>query len=75
MLDGYPRLVDDFVAYAARNGVKPNYRQIEVSRPILSAQLRALIGRNTVLDYTGFYAEIYLIDNVLLKAIETLTTK
>jgi carboxyl-terminal processing protease len=75
MLAGYPQLVDDFVAYAARNGVKPNYRQIAVSRPILSAQLRALIGRNTALDYTGFYAEIYPIDNVMQKAVEILDEK
>jgi carboxyl-terminal processing protease len=75
MLDGYPRLVDDFVAYATRNGVKPNYKQIATSRSILSAQLRALIGRNTALDYTGFYAEIYVIDNVMLRAIETLEEK
>jgi carboxyl-terminal processing protease len=75
MLDGYPRLVDDFVAYAARNGVEPNYKQIATSRQILEAQLRALIGRNTALDYTGYYAEIYLIDNVMLKAIEILEDK
>jgi carboxyl-terminal processing protease len=73
MLDGYPHLVDDFVAYAARSGVKPDWGQIAISRPILAAQLRALVGRNTALDYTGFYAEIYVIDNVMLKAIETLT--
>ncbi len=70
MLDAEKNLVNDFVAYAARNGVKPNYRQIEISRPVIEAQLRALIGRNTALDYTGFYANIYTIDDALLKAIE-----
>jgi carboxyl-terminal processing protease len=72
MLDGYPRLVDDFVVYASRNGVKPDYKQIAISRPILEAQLRGLIGRNTALDYAGFYAEIYPIDNVMQKAVEIL---
>ena len=70
MLDADTNLVNDFVAYAARNGVKRNYRQIETSRPVIEAQLRALIGRNTSLDYTGFYANIYTIDNALMKAIE-----
>lgn len=72
MLDAEKNLVDDLVAFAARNGVKPNYKQIAISRPILKAQLRALIGRNTALDYTGFYANIYTIDNAILKAIEIL---
>lgn len=72
MFDADSGLFDDFVDFAARNGVKPNYRQIAISRPIIEAQLRALIGRNTSLDYTGFYAEIYPIDNALMKAIEVL---
>ncbi len=70
VLDADKRLVDDFVTFAARNGVAPNYRQIAISRPVIEAQLRAFIGRNTALDYTGFYANIYPIDNALLKAIE-----
>ncbi len=73
LLGRYPRLVDDFVAFAARNGVQPDYQQIRESRDILRAQLRAGIGRNTNLDYTGFYAEIYPIDTAILKAIEVLT--
>jgi carboxyl-terminal processing protease len=74
LLGHYPGLVDEFVAFAAKNGVRPdyNYKQIEISRAVLSAQLRAGIGRNTNLDYTGFYAEIYPIDTTLLKAIEVL---
>jgi carboxyl-terminal processing protease len=72
MLDADKRLVDDFTAFASRNGVKPNRRQIEISHAILEAQLRALIGRNTALDYTGFYANIYPIDGALLKAVELL---
>jgi carboxyl-terminal processing protease len=70
MLNRYPRLVDDFVAYAARNGVKPDSQQIATSRQIFDAQLRALIGRNTAMDYNGFYANIYVIDSNILKAIE-----
>jgi carboxyl-terminal processing protease len=70
MLDSYPHLVDDFVVYAAKNGVAPDIKQIAISRPILDAQLRALIGRNTMLDYDGYYANIYVIDSAILKAIE-----
>ncbi len=72
MLRKYPRLTDDFVAYAARNGVVPDYKQIAISRPVIEAQLRAYIGRNTALDYDGFYANIYVIDSTILKAIEVL---
>ncbi len=70
LLDADKSLVNNFVAYAARNGVRPNYRQIEISRPIIEAQLRAIIGRNTSLDYAGYYANIYTIDDALLKALE-----
>lgn len=72
MLGRYPRITDDFVAYAAKNGVTPDYKQIEVSKPVIDAQLRALIGRNTDLDYIGYYANIYVIDSAILKAIEVL---
>ncbi len=70
LLDGQPRLVDDFVRYAARNGVEPDYKQIAVSREIIEAQLRALIGRNTALDYNGYYSQIYPIDTTIEKALE-----
>jgi carboxyl-terminal processing protease len=70
MLDGAGDLVGQFVDYATRNGVEPNRAQIATSRKIIEAQLRALIGRNTALDYNGFYANIYVIDSTILKAIE-----
>jgi carboxyl-terminal processing protease len=70
MLDRAPDLVNEFVAYAARNGVAPHRGQIATSREIIEAQLRALIGRNTALDYNGFYANIYVIDSAILKALE-----
>ncbi len=70
MLDRAPDLVNEFTAYAARHGAQPNHAQIAVSREIIDAQLRALIGRNTALDYNGYYANIYVIDSALLKALE-----
>ncbi len=72
LLDNDTRLVEDFIAYAARQGVKPAYRDIAISRHLIEAQLRAYIGRNTVLEDDGFYKNIYPIDKVILKAIEVL---
>lgn len=72
LLDSDKHLVEDFISYAARQGVQPNYRDIAVSRRLIEAQLRAYIGRNTVLEDDGFYKNIYPIDTVILKAIEVL---
>ncbi len=66
------RLVDDFVAYAARKGVAPRPREIARSRRVIEAQLKAYIGRNTKLEDTGYYANIYPVDNVIVRAIEIL---
>lgn len=72
LLDADERLTDDFIRYAARNGVKPVPAQIARSRHLIEAQLRAYIGRNTALRDAGFYAGIYRIDPVMLRAIEVL---
>ena len=63
-------LVDDFVAYAERHGVARNRGQIATSRQIISAQLRAYIGRNTPLGDAAFYYNIYPNDKVLQRAVE-----
>lgn len=63
-------LVDDFVAYADRHGVARNRGQIATSRQIISAQLRAYIGRNTPLGDAAFYYNIYPNDKVLQRAVE-----
>lgn len=72
LLDSDRTLVDDFVRYAARKGVAPRYGDIARSRKLIEAQLRAYIGRNTVLEDDGFYANIYPVDNVVMRAIELL---
>ncbi len=72
MLDADAGLLEDFVAYASRQGVKPAPEQIEKSKALLTAQLRAYIGRNTPLEDAGFYAEIYPIDGTVTTAIEEL---
>lgn len=73
LLDGDRTLVDDFVRYAARQGVAPRYGDIARSRKLIEAQLRAYIGRNTPLEDNGFYANIYPVDNVIVRAIEVLS--
>jgi carboxyl-terminal processing protease len=72
LLGRNPGLVDQFVSYAARKGVAPDSKQIAISRQVLDAQLRALIGNNTALNYNGYYAEIYVIDSTILKALDVL---
>ncbi|WP_462353073.1 S41 family peptidase [Alistipes timonensis] len=69
LLDSNKTLVDDFVRYAARKGVAPRYGDIARSRRLIEAQLRAYIGRNTTLEDNGFYANIYPVDNVIVRAI------
>ena len=72
LLDGDKTLFEDFVQYAARQGVKPVRSDIARSRKIMEAQLRAYIGRNTALEDDGFYYNIYPIDEVLLRSVEIL---
>jgi len=71
-LDSDSQLVEDFIGYAKRNGVEPEWEQIKQSRKLIEAQLKAYIARNTMLDYSGFYANIYVIDDAVLRAIEFL---
>lgn len=60
-----------FIAFAAKEGVKENPREIRVSEKILRVQLNAYIARN-FLDNEGFYPIIEEIDNTLEKAVEVL---
>lgn len=69
LLDADGDLLQDFVAYAAREGVRPDYAGIRTSGELITAQLRALIGRNTSLQDVGFYANIHPVDNMVMKAI------
>lgn len=56
-----------FINYAKDKGVKPDYPEIEISRMVISYQLKAYIARN-VMDNDGFYPIIRPIDNTLLEA-------
>lgn len=71
-LDADTRLVEEFIAYAERKGIKPNRKEIATSRHLLEAQLRAYIARNTSLQEDAYWANIWPIDDTLLKALEIL---
>lgn len=66
-----PAILNDFVAYAQKNGVKPNEKQIKISESIIKLQLKALIARN-IWSSNGFYQVLQKDDNVLKKALEIL---
>ena len=70
LLDADKGMLEDFVRYAERQGVKPVRREIERSRKIITSQLRAYIGRNTVLEDDGFYYNIFPIDDELQRTLE-----
>ncbi len=72
LLDNDRTLFDDFVRYAERQGVKPVYRDIDRSYRLVEAQLRAYIGRNTMLEENAFYANIYPEDPAMRRAVEAL---
>lgn len=74
LLDSDRTLLDEFVRYAEREGVAPDYRQIDRSHKLIEAQIRAYIGRNTMLEENGFYANIYPVDTVMLRAVALLET-
>ena len=68
-------LCDDFVRYAAQQGVKPVWSDIRRSRKIMEAQLRAYISRNTDLEDGAYYYFIYPVDKTVCRAIEELRTR
>ena len=72
LLDNDKTLFEDFVCYASRHGVKPSQRDFARSRNVMVAQLRAYIGRNTVLEDDGFYYNIFAIDDAVKAALQWL---
>jgi carboxyl-terminal processing protease len=64
-------LLQQFVPYALKKGVKPNQKQIEQSQNIIVSRLKAYISRN-ILGDPGFYPILFQDDVTIKKAIETL---
>ncbi|MBQ4498781.1 MAG: PDZ domain-containing protein [Alistipes sp.] len=65
-------LLDDFTRYAERNGIPTNRAELATSRRIIEAQLRAYIGRNALDNESGFYYNIYPIDDAMQRAVAEL---
>lgn len=65
-------LLSDFVRYAEEQGIATNRHELNISRDIILAQLRAYIGRNALGDDSGFYYNIYPVDKVMRRAVEEL---
>lgn len=63
----------DFVAYAERQGVRPTESEMSLSRPLITAQIKGYIGRNTSLDETAFYYYMLPEDKTLLQTVESLS--
>ena len=63
----------DFIAYATKKGIKPNYNQFRESEEVILTQVKAYIARNLI-DNVGFYPIIRSIDTTLEVAIDTLSS-
>jgi carboxyl-terminal processing protease len=64
-------LLDQFIRFAAANGVKEDRSGLKISGTIIHTQLKAYIARN-ILDNKGFYPIWEHIDTTLKYAIDFL---
>ncbi|MBW8323734.1 MAG: S41 family peptidase [Prolixibacteraceae bacterium] len=62
-------ILDLFVAFADKKGVKPNQADLKKSSKIIDNQIKAYVARN-IIGEEGFYPIIKNIDKTLLEAIE-----
>lgn len=62
-------ILDLFVAFADKKGVKPNQSDLKKSSKIIDNQIKAYVARN-IIGEEGFYPIIKNIDKTLLEAIE-----
>ena len=60
-------LLNDFIAYAERNGVAPRYADIKISKQVLVRLLQAYIARD-VMGNEAFYPIFMRDDNVVMEA-------
>jgi carboxyl-terminal processing protease len=68
------QLEDEFLRYVNKQGIGPVPAQWKECGGILMTQIQAYIGRNTRLEDKGFYPYLGRIDNVLIEALEVLST-
>lgn len=67
------RLLSDLVAFAEKEGIKPDRSQINKSASLLVNQLKALIARNA-LGVSAYYQVDNLTDPSVIRALEALRT-
>jgi carboxyl-terminal processing protease len=72
MLKSDKTLFSNFVRYAEKQGVKPNWKEIEAHRELITTELHAYIARNSNLGDNAFYYFLHPIDKTLQRAIEEL---
>ena len=65
-------LMGDFIKYAKQNGVTPSEKDLESSKEIIITQIKAYIGRNALSDESGYYYNIYPIDDVMQRSVKEL---
>ena len=65
-------LMGDFFRYAKQNGVTPSGKDLESSKEIIITQIKAYIGRNALSDESGYYYNIYPIDDVMQRSVKEL---
>ena len=65
-------LVEEFIDYAEDAGIETNTEELAESYDVIHAQLRAYIGRNAMSDESGFYYNIYPIDDAVKRAVKEL---
>lgn len=68
------QLMNKFVSYAEKNGVKPDQEGIQTSSEIIRTQIKALIARQ-IWKNEGFYSVIHTLDNTLKKAVDLVEKK
>ncbi|MBP1638168.1 MAG: C-terminal processing peptidase-3, partial [Bacteroidetes bacterium] len=64
-------LLNQFIAFAAAKGVPANQREINISKSLITNQIKAYIVRN-ILGDNGFFPILYKDDEAVKKALESL---
>lgn len=65
-------LMGGFLKYAKQNGVTPSDKDLVSSKEIIITQIKAYIGRNALSDESGYYYNIYPIDDVMQRSVKEL---
>lgn len=65
-------IMADFLKYAERNRATPTEGDLAKSKEVIMTQIRAYIGRNALSDESGYYYNIYPIDDVMQRAVKEL---